>query len=109
MLCNQYRAAADKEKRDEAFFLDGLRNMGKLYDFDSESDGFDFLSFQHILDELDENFNVTSLLKSVNRLEMLSRLPFFPLKNANLTKISNFIIIAFNLSITCEKACSTLQ
>lgn len=55
----------DKEGRDEAFFLKGVRNLGKLYDFDA-SEPFDFLGFQHILDQLDDNFDVTAKLKEVS-------------------------------------------
>lgn len=59
------RATLDKDGRNEEFFLKGIRRLANLYDFD-EPDSFDFLGFQRILDQLDENFDVTSTLKAVS-------------------------------------------
>lgn len=55
----------DKQGRDEAFFLKGVQKLGRLYDFDG-SESFDFLSFQHILDQLDDNFDIAAKLKEVS-------------------------------------------
>lgn len=60
-----FSADADKEKRDEAFFLNGIKHLAKLYDFDA-GEQFDYLAFQHILDGLDENFTVISKLREVS-------------------------------------------
>lgn len=46
------RAAADKDKRDESFFLNGNRRLANFYDFDA-SDDFDFSAFHRILEQLD--------------------------------------------------------
>lgn len=60
-----FSAALDKEGRDEAFFLKGVQHLGKLYDFD-DAQAFDFLSFQHILDQLDDDFDIVAKLKAVS-------------------------------------------
>lgn len=60
-----FSASMDKDGRDEAFFLNGLRNLGRLYDFDG-SEAFDFLGFQHILDRVDNDFDITTILKEVS-------------------------------------------
>lgn len=38
------RVAADNVKRNEAFHLNGIRHLAKLYDFDA-SDDFDYSAF----------------------------------------------------------------
>ncbi|XP_055315742.1 pickpocket protein 11-like [Sitodiplosis mosellana] len=58
-------ATVDKEGRDEAFFLKGIKYLGKLYDFDG-SETFDFLGFQHILDRLDDGFDIATKLKEIS-------------------------------------------
>lgn len=60
-----FSAIVNKEGRDEAFFLKGVQNLAKLYDFDG-SETFDFLGFQHILEQLDEDFDVAAKLKEVS-------------------------------------------
>lgn len=60
-----FSATVNKEGRDEAFFLKGVQNLAKLYDFDG-SETCDFLGFQHILDQLDEDFDVAAKLKEVS-------------------------------------------
>ncbi|XP_031634453.1 pickpocket protein 11-like [Contarinia nasturtii] len=54
----------DSEGRDEAFFLKGIRHLGKLYDFE-QSESFDLLGFQRILDQLEEHFDVASKLETL--------------------------------------------
>lgn len=66
----------NKEGRDEAFFLKGVQNLGKLYDFDG-SESFDFLGFQHIVDQLDDGFDVASKLEAVSYIVYFTSLVYF--------------------------------
>lgn len=62
---NINRAAADKDKRDESFFLNGIRHLANFYDFDA-SDDFDYSAFHRFLEQLDKNFTVMTKLREVS-------------------------------------------
>lgn len=47
----------DREGRDPEFFLEGIRQIGKLYDYDT-SEPFDYAEFDQILQELDPKFKI---------------------------------------------------
>lgn len=64
------RAALDKEGRSESYFLDGIRNMAKLYDFDAD-EPYDFLSFQQDLDQLDPELDVAFKLETVSSSKVI--------------------------------------
>lgn len=63
-----FRAARDPARASEGNFLQQIRHMGKIYDFDLDEQ-FDYLTFQQYLDvyDADENggFNISSRLKLV--------------------------------------------
>lgn len=52
-------------ERDPEFFLNGIRQLGRLFDFDA-SDPYDYAGFGQILEELDQNFNISAKLKDVS-------------------------------------------
>lgn len=119
-----FSAAMDKDGRDEAFFLNGLRNLGRLYDFDG-SEAFDFLGFQHILDRVDDDFDITTILKEVSDnmllwvrcvLYRINRLPLICTNRAFLQQDSrNFCFCPSQFSCTIYfwlndmKCCSVFE
>lgn len=52
-----YRASLDPKQRGPAFFLKGIRQIGKLFDYDV-CEPYDYAGFDQILRELDTNFNI---------------------------------------------------
>lgn len=52
-------------ERDPEFFLNGIRQLGRLFDFDA-FDPYDYAGFGQILEELDQNFNISAKLKDVS-------------------------------------------
>lgn len=65
IACLAFRASLDKNGRDVDYFLKGLRNLGKLYDYD-EPETMDLIEFQNTLDRLDPGFDVASKLQTVS-------------------------------------------
>lgn len=59
------RASLDKKRRDPEFFLNGIRQLGKLFDFDA-SEQYDYAGFGQILEKLDQNFNIDTQIRGVS-------------------------------------------
>lgn len=59
------RASLDKKQRDPEFFLQGIRHIGRLFDFDA-SDPYDYVEFGHILEEVDKKFNIDTRIREVS-------------------------------------------
>lgn len=68
-------------ERDPEFFLNGIRQLGKLFDFDA-SEPYDYAGFGQILEELDQNFNISAKLKDVS-VFLESALPIFEINEFN--------------------------
>lgn len=59
------RATLDKKQRDPEFFLQGIRQIGRLFDFDA-SEPYDYIEFGHILEEVDKKFNIDTRIREVS-------------------------------------------
>lgn len=58
------RASLDNKRHDAAFFLKGIQQFGKLFDFDA-TEPYDYAGFGQILEEIDKNFNISDKLRKV--------------------------------------------
>lgn len=59
------RASLDKKGRDPEFFLNGIRQLGKLFDFDA-SEPYDYVGFGKILEKIDQQFNIDTQIREVS-------------------------------------------
>lgn len=78
-----FRAAKDPQKNSKRSFLQQIRHLGKIYDFDMDEQ-FDYLGFQQFLDLYDSNniepFNISSRLKMVGVYSIFFFLPQYRTK-----------------------------
>lgn len=62
----------DKKGREAEFFLEGIRQLGRLFDFDA-SESYDYAEFGRILEELDGKFNVLTKVREVSSFLSINR------------------------------------